>query len=322
MSKSAAGKSPQHVLPTFRSYAWFTLGYNILVILWGAFVRATGSGMGCGGNWPLCSGQVFPPDSAAETLVEYIHRVSSGIALLLVVGMLIWAVRRFPRRHIIRRGAVFSMAFMISEALLGAGLVLFGWVVDNASLGRVIVQVIHLLNTHFLLAAIAVTAWAASGRTIAAWKVDRSSLPAYLGLFSLLILSAAGAVTALGDTIFPPESLAAGIAQDFSPTSHFLIRLRIWHPLIAVGIGLYLLILIRLVLEQAPRPSILRSLGWFVLAGYGLQLAAGALNVYLLAPVWMQIVHLLLADGIWIGALLLANQWLLYQQGTDSEKEN
>jgi heme A synthase len=313
MSKTAAGGSPHPVLPGFRNYAWFTLGYNLLVILWGAFVRATGSGMGCGGNWPLCSGQVFPPDSAAETLVEYIHRASSGIALLLVVGMLIWAVRRFPRRHIIRRGAVFSMAFMISEALLGAGLVLFGWVVDNASLARVIVQVIHLLNTHFLLAAIAVTAWAASGREIASWKIDRRSLPAYLGLFSLLILSAAGAVTALGDTIFPPESLAAGIVEDFSPTSHFLVRLRIWHPLIAVAIGLYLLILIRLILEQAPRPSTLRSLSWFVLAGYGLQLAAGALNVYLLAPVWMQIVHLLLADGIWIGALLLANQWLLFQ---------
>ena len=315
MKDSPAGNSKSGTLRKYRDYAWFTLAFNLAVILWGAFVRATGSGAGCGGNWPLCSGQVFPPDSAAETLVEYVHRVTSGIALLLVVGLLIWAVRRFPRKHMIRRGAIFSMAFMISEALLGAGLVLFGWVVDNASLGRVIVQVIHLLNTHFLLAAVTMTAWAASGKEIASGKLDRHSFPVYLGLFSLLVLSAAGAVTALGDTIFPPETLASGIAADFSPTSHFLIRLRIWHPLIAVGAGVYLYVLVRLILRQAPRTSIMRPLGWAVAAGYGLQMAAGALNVFLLAPVWMQIVHLLLADGIWIGTLLLANEWLRYRRG-------
>lgn len=315
MSPNANSTETAFPSPGFTRYAWWVLAVNLGVILWGALVRATGSGAGCGGNWPLCNGQVFPPSSTMETLIEYTHRVTSGLALLMVVGMLVWAWREYPRGHAVRRGAGWSMAFMISEALLGAALVLFDWVVDNTSLARVIVQVVHLLNTHFLLAAITLTAWTASGRRLAPWKRDRSSFLWALGLVGILTLSAAGAVTALGDTIFPPETLASGIQQDFSPTAHFLVRLRVWHPLLAVGVGFYLLLLSRFTLQSAPRGSRLRQLSWGVIGLYGLQMLAGILNIFLLAPVWMQIIHLALADGIWILYLLLTNEKLLGESG-------
>ena len=120
-------------LTRFAKYAWFVLIFNLGVILWGAYVRATGSGAGCGSHWPLCNGEVIPRTGQIETLVEFTHRLSSGAAFLLVVGMLVWAWRIFPRRHRVRAAAIFSMIFMITEAFVGAGLVLFELVADNAS---------------------------------------------------------------------------------------------------------------------------------------------------------------------------------------------
>jgi len=298
----------------FSRFAWGVLAFNVGVILWGALVRATGSGAGCGGNWPLCNGQVFPPSSRIETIIEYTHRVTSGFAFLLVAGLLIWAYRRFPQNHGVRKGATWSMVFMVSESLLGASLVLFDWVVDNTSLARVIVQVVHLVNTHFLLGAITYTAWTATGKKLANWKRDHASLTLGIGLVGILILSAAGAVTALGDTIFPAGSLAEGIQADFSPTAHFLVRLRVWHPILAILIGFYLLVISRLTLNETAPGTILHRLGWMVIGIYGLQVIGGILNIFLLAPVWMQIIHLALADAIWIAYLLFANEKLLSQR--------
>jgi heme A synthase len=121
----------------------------------------------------------------------------------------------------------------------------------------------------------------------------------------MLILGASGAITALGDTLFPAGSLAEGIRQDFSPTAHFLIRLRLWHPVLGIALGLYLIWASTLVSAMRPSPNtILFSRALKVL--FVIQLVAGALNVYLLAPIWMQLLHLLLADVVWIMLVLLA----------------
>src|SRR5689334_1454626 len=146
-------------LNRFAIYAWGVLALNLLVILWGAYVRATGSGAGCGAHWPLCNGEVIPRAPQAEMLVEFTHRLSSGVALLTVAGLLVWALRIYPRGHVARRGAQLAMLFMVSEALVGAGLVLFKLVADNDSLYRAVAIVVHLANTFLLLASITLTAW-------------------------------------------------------------------------------------------------------------------------------------------------------------------
>ncbi|MFN8454080.1 MAG: COX15/CtaA family protein [Anaerolineae bacterium] len=76
-------------LDRFAKYVWTVLAYNLAVILWGAFVRASGSGAGCGSHWPLCNGEVIPRTPQMETLVEFTHRLTSGLALLLVIGLTI-----------------------------------------------------------------------------------------------------------------------------------------------------------------------------------------------------------------------------------------
>lgn len=287
-------------LNRFAIFSWGVLAYNILVILWGAFVRATGSGAGCGSHWPTCNGQVVPWNSQTETLIEFTHRVTSGLALLAVVALLAWAFRAYPKGHAVRLGAKLSTLFIVLEALLGAGLVLFELVAYDASTARAVMMAIHLVNTFFLLASITLTAWWASGGQPAQLKGQGwLGWAMIVGFVALLALGASGAVTALGDTLFPATSLAEGWQQKFSPTAHILVRLRLLHPTIAIFVGIYLLAVAALF--NATRPTnYTRRIAKILTAVYLVQIGMGALNVVLLAPIWMQLLHLLLSDVVLI----------------------
>jgi heme A synthase len=293
-------------LNRFATYAWAVLGYNLLVILWGAYVRATGSGAGCGDHWPLCNGEVIPRAPQTEMLVEFTHRATSGLALLLVAGMLAWAMRAYAKGHSVRQGAKLSMLLIIVEALVGAGLVLFKLVAGDDSLYRVAAIAVHLVNTFLLLAALALTAWWASGG-VPLRLAGRRSIAGALGagMLGVIVVGAAGAITALGDTLFPSRSLTEGFQEDFAATSHYLVQMRVIHPILAVSVGVYVVGLAWVIVRRRPG----RSAELFAAALttlFLLQLALGALNVVLLAPVWMQLVHLLMADLVWIALVLLA----------------
>jgi heme A synthase len=292
--------------PRFAKYAWIVLAANLLVILWGAYVRATGSGAGCGNHWPLCNGEIVPRATQIETAIEFAHRLSSGAVLLLVIGLVFWAYRQYPKGHPVRLGATLSMIFIITEALVGAGLVLFEWVAKDASIGRVISISVHLVNTFLLLAALTMTAWWASGGEAISFKNRGATTWAFaFGFGGILLIGVTGAITALGDTLFPAGTLAEGIQQDFAATAHFLVRLRVWHPVIAIGVGFYLLFVSGVVgMSTEIRP--VRRVAILVIGLVLIQWMAGLVNILLLAPVWMQLIHLLLADLVWISWVLLS----------------
>lgn len=289
----------------FAIYSWFVLVYIIFIILWGAYVRATGSGAGCGSHWPLCNGEVIPRSPQIETVIELAHRLTSGIALILVLLMLIFAFRNYPKGSLVRKGAVLSMVFIIMEALVGAGLVLFEWVADDASSGRVISIALHLINTFILLAFLTLTAWWTSTESkmhFAGRKLLASVF--ILGFLGVILIGVTGAITALGDTLVPSKSIFEGIQGDFSNSAHFLIRLRIWHPIIAVIVGFYLMFL-SVMTSLFFEDEWVKRFSWILFSGVILQLLAGIVNLILLAPIWMQIVHLFLADFVWITLTLL-----------------
>jgi heme A synthase len=297
----------------FTRYAWIVVAYLILVILWGAYVRATGSGAGCGNHWPLCNGVVVPRAPRTETMIEFTHRITSALSGLMVIGLLLWAFWLYPKGHLVRRGAAFSMIFIITEGLLGAGLVLFEWVAHNASVGRAISMGAHLINTFLLLAATSLTAWwsgvpeSKSGAAPRLFLRGQGRVGWLIagGLLLMVVLGASGAVTALGDTLFPSGSLSEGIAQDFLPTAHFLVRLRIYHPILAILTGIYLFLAGRSIAAARPGIGVLvfsRAIVYLVI----IQLVAGFVNVLLNVPVWMQLIHLLLADLLWITFILLS----------------
>lgn len=304
-------------LSRFAKFAWFVVVYNIVVILWGAFVRASGSGAGCGSHWPLCNGEIVPLNPSLERVIEFTHRGMSGVALLLVLGMLIWAFRAYSWGRV-RYGAIASGIFILLEALIGAALVLFGWVGMDQSTARVISISLHLVNTFLLLAALSLTAWWASGGHALDLRARRlETLALGLALVGLVLTGAAGALTALGDTLFPASSLAAGLQQDVNPAASFLVQLRVVHPLIASFVAIYLFYLTVMMSGEQGTPTRKLALALrFLVFG---QIVAGGLNIILLAPTWMQLVHLLLADLVWITLVLFAASLLAKQDMTARE---
>jgi heme A synthase len=276
---------------SFVHYAWAVLAYNVAVSLWGAFVRASGSGAGCGNHWPLCNGELVPHSPALNTIIELTHRSTSGIDLALVALLVVWAFRVFPKGDPTRFGAVLSGVFLISEALIGASLVLLEHVAGNTSPYRAYSLSTHLVNTLTLLACLTLTAWWASGNP--KFRLRGRPLATLAGV---VLLGMSGAVAALGDTLFPAKSLAEGIAQDFAAGANLFVRLRWLHPMIAV-------VVTASVLWYAMSAGIQRS-RW-VLGLMMAQVFAGAINLLLMAPVWMQMVHLALAYAFWIALVLL-----------------
>jgi heme a synthase len=299
--------SPPASPPRFRALAWALLGYCLAVVVWGAYVRATGSGAGCGEHWPVCNGEVIPRAPSVATLIEYTHRLSSGLAGLGAVLLFGWGLRAHPRGHPVRLGVTLSLALMLLEGALGAGLVKLALVAQDSSGLRAFAMGAHLVNTFLLLGAQTLTCvWAGGGRSALRLRGEGPAAGLLLAsVAALLVLGVSGAIAALGDTLFPAQSLAHGFMQDVSPGAHFLLRLRALHPLLAVVLGAFIVASAALVARARPTtPGVQRAARTLGLL-YLLQLFAGVVNLVLLAPVAMQLVHLLLADLVWISLVRL-----------------
>lgn len=282
--------------PAVRRLSWTTLGFTVAVILGGAVVRATDSGAGCGDSWPRCEGHIIPVSASGATLVEFTHRAMTFILGVLLIAMAVAVFRRHARGEPVRRALGWSLGFFFGEVLIGAALVLFGWVEDDASIGRVIAVSVHLVNTFLLLGALTLTAHLASGGGTPDLDADRRRTRTVLaGVAVLLIVGASGALNALADT------LGEGSAP------WLLYELRVLHPVIAIvgGGGLFMLTQsVALSGEGVPGGSVgrLRRGVQVIIAA---QFAAGFLNIALLTPVETQVLHLLLADILWILWLLM-----------------
>lgn len=290
----------------FRRYAWGTLAYTILVILWGGYVRASGSGAGCGDHWPLCNGEVIPQSPGFQTIVEFGHRLTSGLAGLVALVLLIWAFRAWPKGSPVRKGAAASMFFMLTEGAVGAGLVLFEYVAYNPSIARAYWMAAHLINTFFLLAALGYSAWWASGGSVPHWRGHgRTAVWVGASILGLLILGTSGAITALGDTL----TLGGGLDPAEDPVVATLIGLRIYHPVLACVVAVLILATVGLAWRRGLSRTASR-LGSLLAVLIILQLWIGLVNVWLHAPVELQIVHLLVTDFIWLVTLFFAAEAL------------
>ncbi len=285
----------------FHRAAWAFLFYNILVISWGALVRATGSGAGCGNHWPLCNGQWIPSAPQRQTIIEFIHRMMSAVSLVGVMLLWIESRRLFRPGSLVRWGALSALVLTLSEALIGAGLVLLKLVAQDSSGLRALYLSIHLLNTFLLLGALSLIAWAAGRETKTAAgcapAMRRSSV--LLAVAATLAVGVTGGIAALGDTLFPARTFGAGFQQDFSATSHFLIKLRAFHPILAILTAL-MLVYRSLKGFYGSAGSVDNVWGTALLATVILQLLVGVWNLTALAPVTLQLLHLLLADLLWV----------------------
>lgn len=291
---------------TFERYAWAFLAYLAGVILFGAWVRITHSGAGCGNHWPTCNGAVLPIDPSLETAIEFTHRVTSGLCG--VFGALLTAAAwRIYGRGPVLLGSALTLLFVVFEGLVGAGLVLGELVKDDASVARAVVIAIHLANTLLLTASAAATAWCAGDRPAPALRpLALSSFgPA---LLLVVVASMTGAVTALGDTLFPAQSeLGPGLFDkvrgDLGTANHFLVRLRAVHPLIAILTAGWLARLTA-PLAFSPDRGTRRTWARWAFAAVATEVCLGLLNIALAAPGWLQLAHLLVAQALWVSLFL------------------
>lgn len=293
----------------FQGFALGALIYTIAVIVYGAWVRITGSGAGCGQHWPTCHGEAIPRTPTAETIVEFTHRITSGLCLIAVLVLLVLALRWFPRAHPARGWSIASVTLMITEALLGASLVIFGLVEDNDSGMRALFMTLHLVNTLALTGAMtAATYWGGRIRPVRVALHPTTKLALIAGAVLLVVTSMTGAVTALGDTLYPVDTSSPDILGRLQlqghDAAHFLIRLRIIHPILAIAAALYVAVLsagLALRAEAATPKRWGNTAAALVLA----QIVVGFVNIALSAPGWMQLIHLAMATLLWCAYVLL-----------------
>jgi heme A synthase len=302
---------PTERISGFAKFAWFTLAYNILVILWGVFLRASKSGDGCGQHWLTCQGEVIPSAPELKTIIEFSHRMTTGPAFLFVLVLVIWAFRKFAKGHPARKTALISLFFIVTEALVGAGLVLTGNTAETLTDARPFWAIGHLINTFTLLAFLALTAWYASGdRRLSIDGRTKQVVLIVLGVIAILFVGTSGSVAALSNMLFPSQSLAEGVAKDFSEGSNILLRLRLSHPILSIVTSVYLLFLTGWLRSASDgNRDVVRWSNYLSILVL-IQIAFGAATFLTLAPIVMQIGHLLLADLIWISLIMLSANFL------------
>jgi cytochrome c oxidase assembly protein subunit 15 len=293
----------------FARFAWVVLAYNLAVILWGAYVRASFSGDGCGAHWPTCAGQILPTVMAKPRLIEFTHRMMTTLDVILTFALCLWSFLAFPKKSAVRRYASWAVGFLFVEAVLGAGLVLFRYVAHDASAGRAWSMGLHLTNTLLLMGMYTITAWLAHTERN---EIRLGRMPGRLqiAVLTTFAVSITGAVAALGDTLFPATSLSGGVAQDFALGSSLLLRLRLVHPAVAIISAIYLLWAALAAMQDRKDGDPLRTAGMRVALMVLVQIMVGVANIYLLAPIWMQLTHLLVANLLWIALVLLVCEQL------------
>lgn len=307
---NAQPQSPKST--SFSNWVMLLIIYTMVIILWGAWVRISGSGAGCGDSWPLCQGQVIPEFASYKTFIEYFHRLKSGLYGLFILGTLIYVQRKslnFSSR--VKKWVLIVNLLTLSEALLGAKLVLFGLVTDNDSPYRALVMSLHLLNSAALVGSL-IWLWDISKKSGATrlqspWPSQTLKIKKVIfGLIiGFLVLGVTGAIAALSNTLFPSASLLGGLSEDFSSDSHFLVRLRFLHPLMGLVIGGSLALIAYWGSELAgTSENILKVRGYRLSALTTIGVVFGMLTLFFLYPVWMKLTHLLLAYLIWMHLIL------------------
>ena len=283
--------------------------YLLFVIVFGAFVRATGSGAGCGSHWPLCNGEVVPPSLHVKTVIEYTHRLTSTFLLFFSIALVRFGFRLYSNGHVLRKLLVTYLVVLFLEILFGAALVLLGHVAENQSIYRGFSISMHLLNT-MILSGVAFLICCSSlfEKSYILRSGMFSNIAFVLGLILILITSLSGTITALGDTLFPVTSIQEAITKSLSASEHLFVKLRIYHPFIAVMSSFYLLLSTWFLCFSQEKLKYFYM--WLALIVAG-QLFFGFVNVHLLAPTWLQIIHLLIAHCVWVCYILFIIQYTI-----------
>ncbi len=312
VSPNSGAGSRIHIL------SWTMLWLTVAVVIGGALVRATDSGAGCGESWPICGGQIIPEIGNYHTAIEVSHRLMTGLLGFVLIAVFLLVRRNYDKTHRLRRAVFAAGVLLIIESLLGASLVLFGWVEFDASIARLIVVPIHLVNTFLLIGAMALVAFFAGGGNGFRLNLSRAQDKVIVGgLAIILIIGATGALNALADTLIKSDTLRTAAAGEVLVTESVLRQIRTIHPFTAIIGGLALYMLVRFLATGASRRVSLLALG--VQGIIWLQFVVGLLNIALDVPLEIQLIHLFVADVLWISFVLIGFHLLTERTPQEAE---
>ena len=285
--------------------------FTLIVIVWGAWVRISHSGDGCGESWPLCAGEFIPSSAAKKTWIEYAHRLMSGSYGLWVI-FLFFYTRSKIQSHRLKQWTGILFILMIIEALLGAKLVLFKLVGTNDSILRLVAMALHQINSLLLTGAtffIYLTSKhlseihdprpsQSSNILRSVWNQTSATLK--MLAFGLLLVAMVGSWASLSNTLHPSDGLWEGLLKDFSDSSHYLVKLRFIHPLLA---SLFCFAAVTWKMNRYMENGKKQDL--FFAGAFAGAFLFGWMTLIFLAPVWMKLVHLVFAHLLW--ALIISS---------------
>ena len=296
----------QKKLSKFAKFTWFVLVYNIIVVVWGVFLRASKSGDGCGKYWFTCHNEVIPTAPELKTIIEFAHRLMSGLDFLIVLGLMIWVLSKFAKGNQIRKFAVVSFLFIVTEAAIGGVLVLSGNTAEANTTARPFLAIAHLLNTFILIGSLTLTAWLASdGSEFTLKNKGKYVWLLLLGIVGFLLVGTSGSLAALSSMLYETKSLTEGLQQDFAGSSPLLLRLRISHPILSILTGVGLIFLSGYLKSKAEGNLFVQKFSGVLALLVIVQIVFGSLTLFMLAPILMQLGHLLIADLMWITFVLM-----------------
>ena len=298
----------KNIILTYRIFAWSVLSLTILVIISGDLVQITGSGAGCGESWPKCNDELLPDVTSTNTIIEFSHRLLTTIVGFCIISLALFARFLFGKNHFCTKVTYIAIFFLITEILIGAMLVRFGWVEFDISWGRVIADALHVLNTFFLIAAIASSTQYKNYTYIPNLEKNTQRLVFVIMIF--LIIAVTGALNSLADLLYVEK---ISLSQQ-NNIYDLLIGVRALHPFIAI-IGGIIIAYIMLTFSNQALPNVQKKLIIIILASIGLQFIVGIINIVLMTPLTIQIIHLVLANILWISTVIFTVNRITNQCG-------
>lgn len=301
----------------YRRYCNFLIAYTIVIIAWGAWVRISGSGAGCGEHWPLCNGKAIPIGESSKTWVEVSHRYSTAIFGVLAVLLCGFSYRVQSNKNFHRLGAWGVLLFTIFEALIGRLLVVEGLVDQDLSLARAVLMPLHLVNTSLLLFAevLSVESLRLPAALTPTEKSTRLLLTGSLVIILFTLLTT-GAIAALATHIAPSPTFMQGIQADLSPSSHIAVRLRPLH--LVAGFASFIIVIFALSYRPKPLriffacPSSQSFTYWLMIMAL-----LGTATLALHSPVYLKMAHLVAATILVVLTSKVILQLLFYRFKSD-----
>lgn len=303
-------------VPRFATFAWFVLIYNLAAVAWGVFVRASKSGDGGGAQWPLLDLSHQPMSGTFARLVEGSHRLSTALCGVFAILLLVMAIRNFPKGHQARLFSGIALGFTLLEGLIGAALVLFKLVTTNESAARVGVMSFHVISTMLLVSSIALAAMSATGAGRMRLKGNGSVLPmGILSFLGVMVLGVTGAINALSHTLMPVKDV---ISQAARADAHWMQQAQPLHPYLSVAVGLLVCLFAGMLGHLRPSEPVKKATKIMVVMFVG-QLLLGLVNIRLDAPIWMQMLHLVMGDALFVSMVVALGFGLMNTAPSQSE---